>query len=68
MIEKKYLIFIITLCVFLVEDLLHFVIGYNSGKKKFRFVLPSPKDFFYMLIVLSIFSAIDFFIINKVVM
>jgi hypothetical protein len=37
-------------------------------KKKFRFVLPSPKDFFYMLIVLSIFSAIDFFIINKVVM
>jgi uncharacterized membrane protein len=68
MIEKKYLIFIITLCVFLVEDLLHFTIGYNSGRKGFRFVLPNPRDFFYMLIVLSIFSAIDFFIIDKVVM
>lgn len=66
--DKKYLIFIITLCVFLVEDLLHFMVGYNSDKKRFKFVLPKPKDFLYMVVILSIFSAIDYYVINELVL
>ena len=57
---------VITFIVFFIEGLLHYNIGFNSGKSFFniRLGFPDIKDFIYMISVLAIFSFFNGYLIH----
>ncbi len=60
-----YLIVGVTFLVFIVEAMLHYLIGHNSGKSSFSFKLPSLIDFGQIALVVGLFSFINGVIISK---
>ena len=60
-----YLIVAVTFVVFMVEAMLHYLIGHNSGKSTFSFKLPSLMDFGKIILVVGTFSFVNGVIISK---